>query len=113
VTVANVGGVATPLTLSEEGGDVPWLGASLAASSLNPGASTILTIAVDATGLTQGTVYNGALKITSQSGRNPDLLIPVKLVVPGFQQALDTGQQQQPRRLAGRHLGQGLQVRRR
>jgi hypothetical protein len=31
------------------------------------------------------------LKITSQSGRNPDLLIPVKLVVPGFQQALDTG----------------------
>jgi subtilisin family serine protease len=91
VTVANVGGLATPLALSEEGGDVPWLGASLAASSLNPGGTTKLTIAVDATGLTKGTVYNGALKITSQSGRNPDLLVPVKLVVPGFQQALDAG----------------------
>lgn len=91
ITIANVGGVATPLALSEEGGDVPWLGASLAASSLNPGASTKLTVAVDATGLTKGTVYNGALKITSQSGRNPDLMIPVKLVVPGFQEALDSG----------------------
>jgi subtilisin family serine protease len=70
VTIANVGGFATPLTLSEDGGDVPWLGASLAASSLVPGATT---------------------KLTSQSGRNPDLLIPVKLVVPGFQQALDAG----------------------
>ncbi len=91
ITITNTGGVATPLTLSEEGGDIPWLGASLAASSLNPGSSTKLTVTVDTAGLTPGTVYSGALHLTSQSGRNPDLVIPIKLVVPGFMQAIDAG----------------------
>ncbi len=91
VTIANTGGLPTPLTLSEVGGDIPWLGGSLAASSLAPGATTKLTVAVDATGLTPGAVYVGALQITSESGRSPNLQIPVKLIVPGFQIGLDAG----------------------
>jgi hypothetical protein len=90
ITVSNTGGLATPVTVAESP-EVPWLGASLAASSLAPGASSRLTVTLDATGLAPGTVHNGTLKITSQSGRNPELLIPVRLVVPGFQAALDAG----------------------
>jgi subtilisin family serine protease len=90
VTVTNTGGLGTPVAVSETE-DVPWLGASLVASSLAPGASTRLTVTVDTTGLTPGTVYLATLKITSQSGRSPELLFPVKLVVPGFQQAIDAG----------------------
>jgi hypothetical protein len=88
--VTNTGGLATPVTVAESP-DVPWLGASIAASSLAPGASTRITVTVDATGLAPGTVHNGTLKVTSQSGRNPELLIPVRLIVPGFQQAIDSG----------------------
>lgn len=90
LTLTNAGGLATPVALSESP-EQPWLGASIAANSLAPGATTKVTVAVDATGLTAGTVYNGALKITSESGRDPELLIPVKLIVPGFQVALDAG----------------------
>jgi Malectin domain/Carboxypeptidase regulatory-like domain len=91
VTVTNSGSLATPISVSEVGGDVPWLGGSLAADSLAPGASTKLTVTVDTTGLVPGTVHQAALKLTSQSGRQPELLFPVKLVVPGFQQAIDAG----------------------
>jgi len=90
VTVTNAGGLGTPVAVSEVT-DVPWLGASLAASSLDPGASTKLTVTVDTTGLTPGTVHTATLKITSQSGRSPELLFPVKLVVPGFQHGIDAG----------------------
>lgn len=91
VTVTNSGGLATPVTLSEVGGDVPWLGASLGSNSLDPGASTVLAVTVNTAGLTSGSVHTAALQLTSASGRNPDLLVPVKLVVPGFQQAVDAG----------------------
>jgi subtilisin family serine protease len=91
ITITNTGGLGTPLTLSEVGGDVPWLGASIAAGSLAPGASTTLTVTVDASGLTAGAVYVGALQIASDSGRSPNLQIPVKLIVPGFQAAFDSG----------------------
>jgi len=91
VTVTNSGGLGTPVAVEEVDGDVTWLGGSLAANSLAPGASTKLTVTVDTTGLVPGTIYQAALKITSQSGRQPELLFPVKLVVPAFQQAIDAG----------------------
>jgi subtilisin family serine protease len=90
VNVTNTGGLGTPVAVSEVT-DVPWLGASLAANSLAPGATTRLTVTVDTTGLAPGTIHTAQLKITSQSGRSPELIFPVKLVVPGFQQAIDTG----------------------
>jgi subtilisin family serine protease len=90
ITVTNTGGLATPVSVTESP-DVPWLGASIASASLAPGASTRITVTVDATGLAAGSVHNGVLKVTSQSGRNPELLIPVRLIVPGFQQAIDSG----------------------
>lgn len=90
ITVTNTGSLATPVTLSEVG-DVPWLGGSIGASSLEPGASTTVAVTVDTAGLTRGAVYVAALKLSSESGRTPDLLINIKLVVPGFQHAIDTG----------------------
>ncbi|GIH04650.1 hypothetical protein Rhe02_27170 [Rhizocola hellebori] len=90
ITVTNTGGLATPVSVAESP-DVPWLGASIASGSLAPGASTRITVTVDANGLPAGSVHNGVLKVTSQSGRNPELLIPVRLIVPGFQQAIDSG----------------------
>jgi subtilisin family serine protease len=90
ITVKNTGGLGTPVSVAESP-DVPFLGVSIAASSLAPGASTKITVTVDATGLAPGSVHNATLKVTSQSGRNPELLIPVRLIVPGFQAALDAG----------------------
>ncbi|WP_246002324.1 S8 family serine peptidase [Allorhizocola rhizosphaerae] len=90
ITVTNAGGLGTPVAVSEVG-DVPWLGASIGASSLAPGASTKLAVTVDTTGLAPGSVHTAQLKLTSQSGRSPELLVAVKLVVPGFQHAIDAG----------------------
>ncbi len=90
ITVTNAGGLATPVSVAEVG-DIPWLGASIGASNLAPGASTRLAVTVDTNGLSRGQVYTGQLKITSQSGRSPELLVNIKLVVPGFQHAIDAG----------------------
>ncbi|WP_407841465.1 malectin domain-containing carbohydrate-binding protein [Streptomyces sp. DSM 116496] len=46
---------------------------------------------MDTTGLTPGAVLTADLKITSASGRTPVLTVPVKLVVPRYQVALDAG----------------------
>ncbi|HEX6684670.1 MAG TPA: S8 family serine peptidase [Candidatus Limnocylindrales bacterium] len=91
VNVTNSGGISTPVTVEEVGGDVPWLGSSLASGTLAAGASTKLTVTVDATGMTPGTFHEATLRVSSQSGRQPEILIPVRLVVPGFQEALDSG----------------------
>ncbi|HEX6872707.1 MAG TPA: S8 family serine peptidase [Micromonosporaceae bacterium] len=91
ITITNGGGLATPVSLAEVGGDVPWLSASMGAASLEPGASTTVTVTVDTTGLAAGSVSNAALKVTSNSGRSPETTIPVRLVVPAFQSALDAG----------------------
>ncbi len=91
IQVSNTGALATTVDLAEVGGDVPWLSATLGATSLAPGASTTLTVTVDSTGLAAGSVSDAALQLTSTSGRTPQLSVPVKLIVPGFQSALDSG----------------------
>jgi len=91
VTLTNSGGLSTPVTVQEVGGDVPWLSSSLAATSLAAGDSTTLTIRVDTIALVPGIIYQATLRIVSQSGRQTGLLLPVKLVVPNFQRALDAG----------------------
>ncbi|MET7741876.1 hypothetical protein [Streptomyces sp. NPDC005385] len=40
---------------------------------------------------TPGTVLTGTLLITSESGRAPVIEVPLKIVVPAYRTALDTG----------------------
>jgi hypothetical protein len=90
VTIANDGGLATPVTVTESP-DVPWLAASLSAASVGPGGTSRLTLVVDTSGLTAGTIGTTTLRVSSASGRAGAVAVPVRLVVPAFQIALDAG----------------------
>ncbi|MFE1803307.1 S8 family serine peptidase [Streptomyces sp. NPDC059533] len=81
-------GLATAFTVTE---GATWLTATPAAGDLPTGAKAPVTLTVDTTGLAPGSVLTADLKITSASGRTPDLTVPVKVVVPRYQVALDAG----------------------
>lgn len=81
-------GLGTAFTAAE---DAAWLTVTPGSGDLPTGGKAPLTLAVDTTGLTPGTVLTADLKITSASGRTPVLTVPVKLVVPRYQAALDAG----------------------
>ncbi|GAA0287798.1 hypothetical protein GCM10010302_27690 [Streptomyces polychromogenes] len=84
-------GLATAFTVAE---DAPWLTAAPADGNLPTGGRTPLTLTADTTGLTPGTVLTTGLRITSASGRAPVLTVPVTLVVPRYQAAVDAGSDQ-------------------
>ncbi|MCX5157503.1 S8 family serine peptidase [Streptomyces sp. NBC_00291] len=81
-------GLGTAFTVTE---DAPWLTATPGSGTLPTGGKAPLTLTVDTAGLTAGTVLTADLKITSASGRAPVLTVPVKVVVPRYQVALDAG----------------------
>lgn len=81
-------GLGTAFTVAE---DAAWLAVTPGAGELPTGGQVPLSLAVDTTGLVPGTVLTAELKITSASGRSPVLTVPVKVVVPRYQAALDTG----------------------
>ncbi|WP_246042528.1 MULTISPECIES: S8 family serine peptidase [Streptomyces] len=81
-------GLGTDFTVAE---DAPWLTATPSAGTLPTGGRATVSLAVDSAGLAAGTVLTADLKITSVSGRSPVLTVPVKVVVPRYQTALDTG----------------------
>lgn len=81
-------GLGTAFGVAE---DAAWLTATPASGDLPTGGKASLTLSVDSTGLTPGTVLTADLKITSASGRTPVLTVPVKLVVPRYQAAVDAG----------------------
>ncbi|MFC9312671.1 malectin domain-containing carbohydrate-binding protein, partial [Streptomyces sp. NPDC057011] len=81
-------GKETAFTVSE---DAAWLTATPAGGNLPTGGKAPVTLAVDTTGLAPGAVLTADLKITSVSGRTPVLSVPVKIVVPRYQVALDAG----------------------
>ncbi|MEU9252973.1 S8 family serine peptidase [Streptomyces sp. NPDC048270] len=81
-------GLGTAFTVTE---DAAWLTATPGTGNLPTGGKAALTLAVDTTGLTPGTVLTAELKIASASGRTPVLTVPVKVVVPRYQVALDAG----------------------
>ncbi|MEU6294171.1 S8 family serine peptidase [Streptomyces erythrochromogenes] len=81
-------GLGTAFTVTE---DAAWLTATPAAGELPTGGKAAVTLAVDTTGLAAGTVLTAELKIASASGRAPVLTVPVKVVVPRYQVALDAG----------------------
>ncbi|MFF5705036.1 malectin domain-containing carbohydrate-binding protein [Streptomyces sp. NPDC012794] len=81
-------GLATAYTVAE---DAPWLTASPAEGNLPAGGKAPLTLTADTAGLAPGTVLSTGLRITSASGRSPVLTVPVKIVVPRYQSAVDAG----------------------
>lgn len=70
--------------------DVPWLSASPATGTVAPGESVTLDVTVDTTGLEPG-AYLAALFVQSNAGVGASQRIPVSLLVPAFQQAVDAG----------------------
>ncbi|MGH3385524.1 MAG: S8 family serine peptidase [Nocardioidaceae bacterium] len=69
--------------------DVPWLTAH-ASGALSPGESTEFDVSVDTAGLEPG-VYDARVFVASSSGRDPYLDIPVRLVVPAYSTAFNSG----------------------
>ena len=68
--------------------DVPWLSESPTSGIVAPGATQDIQVTVDTTGLQPG-VYNATLFIATNSGRQPQLQVPVRLIVPAYQQGVD------------------------
>jgi hypothetical protein len=70
--------------------DVPWLSESPASGTLPVGEQQAVTVTVDTTGLAPG-VYGATILVNSDSPRRPAIAVPVKLVVPRYQSAIDAG----------------------
>jgi N-acetylneuraminic acid mutarotase len=64
--------------------DVPWLSESPTEGTIAPGGSTDVDVTVDTHGLIPGTTYQATLTFRTNSGRRPNLLVPVRLVVPAL-----------------------------
>ena len=70
--------------------DVPWLSEDPTSGTVLPGGSANVQVTVDTHGMAPG-VYQATLTFRTNSGRQPNLSVPVRLVVPAYQQAFDSG----------------------
>ncbi|MFF0447774.1 S8 family serine peptidase [Streptomyces sp. NPDC004609] len=89
LTLSNTGS-ASPYTVAEKDAG-SWITASPAAGELAPGQRRAVTLDIDTTGVRPGSVLSGTLRITSRSGRAPVTDLPVTVVVPAYQKAVDAG----------------------
>ncbi len=64
--------------------DVPWLSESPDSGTIQPGGHTDVHVTVDTHGLIPGNVYLANLTFRTNSGRRPNLVVPVRLVVPAL-----------------------------
>ncbi|MFF4099467.1 S8 family serine peptidase [Streptomyces sp. NPDC001903] len=86
--LSNTGTLDSRFTVAE---DAAWLTATPDSGNLVIGGKATVNLAVDTTGLAAGSVLTANLRISSVSGRSPVLTVPVKVVVPRYQVALDAG----------------------
>lgn len=70
--------------------DVPWLSESPDHGTLAPGNASTVTVTIDATHLTPG-VYGATILFTTNGGRDPDVAVPVTVVVPAYEVGINTG----------------------
>ncbi|MBC6462684.1 carboxypeptidase regulatory-like domain-containing protein [Actinomadura sp. HBU206391] len=93
--LSNTGGLAAGFTIEEAtgstAGDVTWLSAAPPSGTLAPGAKTTVHVSLNTAGVAPGTVLDANLLVRSSSGRAAVLTVPVKVVVPRYQTALDNG----------------------
>ncbi|WP_405684401.1 S8 family serine peptidase [Streptomyces sp. NBC_00057] len=71
--------------------DAPWLTVSLTGGDLATGEKATGTLSVDPAGYAAGEVLTTTVRVNSDSGRTPVFTIPVKVVVPRYQAALQSG----------------------
>ena len=89
LTLRNTGS-ATGYTV-KEAGSASWLSASPAAGRLDKGGEQQVTLVFDTAGITPGTVLSGTVVVASDSGRKPEVTVPVTVLVPAYRQSLDSG----------------------
>ncbi|MEV6262438.1 S8 family serine peptidase [Streptomyces sp. NPDC051784] len=89
LTLANSGSSARYTVAEADGAD--WFRAAPAAGRLAAGERLETVLTFDTAGVTPGTVLKGTVVIASESGRAPETKVPVTLVVPAYQAALDAG----------------------
>jgi subtilisin family serine protease len=70
--------------------DVPWLSVTPTSGVLPIGGSQQVVVSIDTTGMTPG-VYAANLHFSTNSGRQPNLTVPVMLIVPGYQALVNAG----------------------
>jgi hypothetical protein len=70
--------------------DVPWLSETPETGSVAPGASRNITVTVNTSGLAPGQ-YLASIFIRTTAGREPNLRIPVSLIVPAYHRAINSG----------------------
>jgi hypothetical protein len=70
--------------------DVPWLSEDPTSGTVAPGGMQEIAVTVDTTGLEPG-VYQATLFIQTNSGRQPTLNVPVRLIVPAYYTAANAG----------------------
>lgn len=70
--------------------DIPWITASPLSGTLAPGASQSIRVTVDTRGLRPG-LYRSRLQLRTNDPINPRILVPVTLVVPAYEKAVDVG----------------------
>ncbi|MFG2569480.1 S8 family serine peptidase [Streptomyces sp. NPDC048567] len=89
LTLTNDGSAAL-YTVAEKSG-ASWLRITPASGTLPAGGRQEVTLTFDTVAAKPGTVYSGTLVLTSQSARAPSVSLPLKLVVPAYQQGVDVG----------------------
>ncbi|MFE7575367.1 S8 family serine peptidase [Streptomyces sp. NPDC057521] len=89
VTLAN-SGADSGYTVSEAGG-ATWFSAAPAEGRIAKSGERAVVLTFDAHGTAPGTVLKGTVVIASDSGRSPEIRIPVTVSVPGYRTAIDSG----------------------
>jgi len=69
--------------------DVPWLSENPTSGEVPVGGTQNVDVTVDTHGLTPG-VYHARLTFKTNSGRRPNLSVPVTLVVPAYEQGFNS-----------------------
>ena len=70
--------------------DVPWLSVSPTSGTVAPGASSELEVTIDTSGLEPG-VHRARVLVRSNDPRTPTVRVPVTVMVPDYQVAVDAG----------------------
>jgi hypothetical protein len=70
--------------------DVPWLSETPTSGTLPVGGSVEIQVTAKTAGLGPG-VYEAAIVIRTDSGRQPDLWVPVRLIVPAYFVGVNAG----------------------
>ncbi|WP_328904085.1 S8 family serine peptidase [Streptomyces sp. NBC_00441] len=89
LTLAN-SGADTGYTVTEAGA-VTWFSAAPAEGRIAKGGQQQVVLTFDTHGVAPGTVLKGTVLIASDSGRSPEIRIPVTVSVPGYRTAIDSG----------------------